>query len=136
MQQTPAEQPSEHQGRSAPKGDGGRGGDDRASKASASKASASNDAASDASASKPSGELPGPLSANWTRSTVQNSRQSAAGMQFGLTIVVFAAGGYFLDRWLDSSPWCLLAAVALGFAGGLYSLLRQMPAVKSNGKPK
>ncbi len=131
MQQTPAEQPSEHQGRSAPKGDGGRGGDDRASKASASQASASK-----ASAPKPSGELPGPLSANWTRSTVQNSRHSAAGMQFGLTIVVFAAGGYFLDRWLDSSPWCLLAAVALGFAGGLYSLLRQMPAVKSNGKPK
>ncbi|MBI1379733.1 MAG: hypothetical protein GC161_01450 [Planctomycetaceae bacterium] len=77
--------------------------------------------------SKPASELPGPLSENWTRSTVENSRHSAAGMQFGLTIVVFAGGGYFLDRWLDSSPWCLLAAVALGFAGGLYSLLRQMP---------
>lgn len=132
MQPTPAEQPSEHRGQSAPKGDDGRGGEpvrggeDGASKASVSKASAS----------KPSGELPGPLSENWTRSTVQNSRHSAAGMQFGLTIVVFAAGGYFLDRWFGSSPWCLLAAVALGFAGGLYSLLRQMPAARSNGKPK
>jgi len=114
MQPTPAEQPSEHRGQSAPKGEDGRGGEDRTS--------------------KPSGELPGPLSENWTRSTVQNSRHSAAGMQFGLTIVVFAAGGYFLDRWFGSSPWCLLAAVALGFAGGLYSLLRQMPAVKSNVK--
>ena len=40
------------------------------------------------------------------------------------TILFFAAAGYLLDRWLDSSPWLLLGGLLTGVAVGLFGLLR------------
>ncbi len=39
-------------------------------------------------------------------------------------ILFFAAAGYLLDRWLDSSPWLLLGGLMTGLAVGFFGLLR------------
>jgi len=39
-------------------------------------------------------------------------------------ILFFAAAGYLLDRWLDSSPWLLLGGLLTGVAVGFFGLLR------------
>ena len=39
-------------------------------------------------------------------------------------ILFFAAAGYLLDRWLDSSPWLLLGGLLTGLAVGFFGLLR------------
>jgi ATP synthase protein I len=35
-------------------------------------------------------------------------------------------GGYFLDRWLHTSPWGLLALGTLGTVGGLVACMRRL----------
>jgi ATP synthase protein I len=47
-----------------------------------------------------------------------------AGLEFALCVVVGAALGYYLDRWLGTEPWLLLVFMAFGFAAGLRVLLR------------
>jgi F0F1-type ATP synthase assembly protein I len=39
-------------------------------------------------------------------------------------ILFFAAAGYLLDRWLDSSPWLLLGGLLTGLGVGFFGLLR------------
>jgi F0F1-type ATP synthase assembly protein I len=48
--------------------------------------------------------------------------------QTGLEMVLPAAGGYFLDVWLGTTPWITIVAAVFGFAAGLTHmvlLLRQ-----------
>jgi ATP synthase protein I len=48
----------------------------------------------------------------------------------GLTFVVATAGatigGYFVDRWLGSSPWFTLIGLAVGIAAGFRDLFRAL----------
>lgn len=39
-------------------------------------------------------------------------------------ILLFAAAGYLLDDWLDSSPWLLLGGLLTGMAVGFVGLVR------------
>jgi len=49
-----------------------------------------------------------------------------AGLSMALFIGLFALGGHQLDRYLDSSPWCLVAATMLGVAGSFLHLVRTL----------
>lgn len=49
---------------------------------------------------------------------------SGAGVEFALAIGLFALAGYGIDRWLDTSPWGLIGGVGIGFAVGLFLLIR------------
>jgi F0F1-type ATP synthase assembly protein I len=43
-------------------------------------------------------------------------------------ILLFGGAGYFLDRWLDTAPWLLLAGLGAGVIVGfarLYGLVRR-----------
>ena len=51
-------------------------------------------------------------------------RMAGVGTEFVAAIGVFAAIGYFLDRWLGSSPWLVLAGCGLGFAVGLWLMYK------------
>ena len=51
-------------------------------------------------------------------------RMAGVGTEFVAAIGVFAAIGYFLDRWLGSSPWLVLTGAALGFAVGLWLMYK------------
>jgi ATP synthase protein I len=48
----------------------------------------------------------------------------------GLTLVVATvlglAGGYYLDRWLGTSPWLTLIGLLLGIAAGFVNLFRSV----------
>lgn len=39
-------------------------------------------------------------------------------------ILLFAAGGWLLDRWLDTSPTFTLIGLGFGFGGGIYQFFR------------
>lgn len=58
--------------------------------------------------------------------------QVAVAMELPFTLVgaVVFAGliGYFLDRWLRTGPWFMLAFGALGFIAGVREVLRRLPA--------
>jgi len=41
-----------------------------------------------------------------------------------VTTVIGLAGGYYLDRWLDSSPWFTMIGLAFGIAAGFVNLFR------------
>lgn len=46
------------------------------------------------------------------------------GWQIASTLLIFTAGGYALDRWLDTLPWFLLIGAFLGMVGVFYQILR------------
>lgn len=52
----------------------------------------------------------------------------------GITFVVATAGGallgYFLDRWLGSSPWLTLIGLGLGIAAGFREVFRSIRALE------
>jgi len=41
-------------------------------------------------------------------------------------VIVLGAAGYGLDRWLGTSPWCLLAGLLLGMLVGFYELIKSV----------
>jgi ATP synthase protein I len=71
------------------------------------------------------------------RSAQSAARQMAMAMELPFTLVgtVVAGGaiGYFLDRWLHTSPWFLLILGGLGFAAGVREVLRRLPSDGGNG---
>lgn len=46
------------------------------------------------------------------------------GGEFGAAIIVSALLGYGVDHFLHTSPWGLIAGVALGFAAGVVNVVR------------
>jgi F0F1-type ATP synthase assembly protein I len=49
---------------------------------------------------------------------------STVGLSFVLAIVLGVAGGYYLDRWLGTSPWMFLLGFVLGIAAGVLNVYR------------
>jgi ATP synthase protein I len=58
--------------------------------------------------------------------------QSALAMELPFTLVgaVLFAGaiGFFLDKWLHTKPWLMLALGILGFIAGVREVIRRLPA--------
>jgi ATP synthase protein I len=63
---------------------------------------------------------PGPFGSDY-------ARYAGVGFQFGAAIILFALGGWWLDKRLGTTPWFLILGVFLGFGGGLYSLVKKVP---------
>jgi ATP synthase protein I len=63
----------------------------------------------------------------------------AALAQTGLEMVLPAVAGYFIDGWLETTPWITIIAAVLGFAAGLTHLVllanRKERDESSNKKP-
>src|SRR5262245_3092697 len=51
-------------------------------------------------------------------------RMGGGGSEFVVAVGLFAAIGYGLDRWLGSRPWLMLVGMGLGFAVGLWSMVK------------
>jgi ATP synthase protein I len=51
---------------------------------------------------------------------------STIGMTMVLATVIGLAGGYFLDRWLGTTPWLTLIGLGLGIAAGFVNLFRSV----------
>jgi len=65
-------------------------------------------------------ETVGPMQANLDRGTPQILAS------YGLigAILLLGGVGFLADRYLGTSPWCLLAGLAVGLAVGFYQLSR------------
>ncbi len=63
--------------------------------------------------------------ADWVRSQRKQANAAGVGLQFGLSIVIFALLGHWADGKFDTRPWLLVLGVALGFFGGTISLLKK-----------
>ena len=54
-------------------------------------------------------------------------RYAGHGVQYAVTIGVFALIGWRLDLWWGTEPWMVLVMVLLGFVGATVSLVKQLP---------
>lgn len=72
---------------------------------------------------------PGPETIEF-RATARGYR---VGTEFVFTVLAFLFVGWFVDRWLGTSPWILLLLVMAGFGIGVMNLWR---AVDRNGNGK
>ena len=51
---------------------------------------------------------------------------SSIGLTLVISTVIGLAGGYYLDRWLGTTPWLLLIGLVLGIAAGFVNLFRSV----------
>jgi len=51
---------------------------------------------------------------------------STVGITMVLATVIGFAGGYYLDRWLGTKPWLMLAGLGFGIAAGFVNLVRSV----------
>jgi F0F1-type ATP synthase assembly protein I len=69
--------------------------------------------------------------------TASSLQQVSMAMElpFVMVVWVIAAGGagYFLDRWLHTSPLFMLIGGALGFGGGMWDLIRRLSQNRQQG---
>ena len=57
--------------------------------------------------------------------------------QVGVEMVVPTILGYWLDSWLETTPWITIVAAVFGFAGGMIHMiviLKQKERDESSGK--
>jgi F0F1-type ATP synthase assembly protein I len=54
-------------------------------------------------------------------------RYSSLALQMIMTMLLFVAGGFYLDKWLQLGfPWFTLILTLAGVAGSLYSVIRKL----------
>ncbi len=70
------------------------------------------------------------------RKSIAGSEFAGVGLQFAITILVFAFGGVWLDKKLGTSPWLVLVMVFGGAAVGFWSMYRQLMAKGKGGAGK
>jgi ATP synthase protein I len=51
-------------------------------------------------------------------------RYSALGLEMAASVVIGLAIGYYLDRWLGTTPWLTILWLGFGFAAGVRNLYR------------
>lgn len=51
---------------------------------------------------------------------------AGAGLELAVGICLFAGIGYAIDHWLNTLPWATLVGAMLGFAAGLYLLIKSV----------
>ncbi|MBI2467428.1 MAG: AtpZ/AtpI family protein [Candidatus Rokubacteria bacterium] len=66
-----------------------------------------------------------PGSRRWIR---QVGVLSGVGLTLVICTVLGLGGGYYLDRWLGTSPWLTLVGLLLGIAAGFVNLFRAVGA--------
>jgi F0F1-type ATP synthase assembly protein I len=64
------------------------------------------------------------------RKSISGSEFAGVGMQFALTIVVFALAGIWLDKRLGTGPWLVILMVFGGATLGFWSMYRRMVGPK------
>jgi ATP synthase protein I len=54
---------------------------------------------------------------------------SAVGLSFVFAVIIGAALGYVLDRWLGTTPWLFLVCFFLGLAAGIRAVFHTVGSV-------
>jgi hypothetical protein len=69
------------------------------------------------------------------RKGMSGSEFAGVGMQFAITLVLFAFAGVWMDRRLGISPWLTIVMVFAGGALGFWSMYRRMTGRGSKDAP-
>ncbi len=76
--------------------------------------------------------------ADGPKKSVDLASQPALALELPFTfvgaIVVGGAIGFFLDRWLHTSPWLMLVFGGLGFYAGIREVIRRLPGGGKDGQ--
>ncbi len=59
----------------------------------------------------------------------QVSRYSTIGLELGFSVAIGVLGGYYLDRWFNTSPWLTIFLLLCGVAAGfkrVYQALKEL----------
>ncbi|MCD6388958.1 MAG: AtpZ/AtpI family protein [Desulfobulbaceae bacterium] len=59
----------------------------------------------------------------------QVSRYSTVGLELGFSVAIGVLGGYYLDRWLNTSPWLTIFLLLCGVTAGfkrVYQALKEL----------
>jgi ATP synthase protein I len=51
---------------------------------------------------------------------------SSIGLTLVVATVIGLVGGYYVDRWLGTTPWLLMVGLVLGIAAGFVNLFRSV----------
>ena len=62
------------------------------------------------------------------RKGISGSQFAGVGLQFAITLVLFALAGIWLDKRLGTSPWLLIALVLGGAGLALWTMVRRLSA--------
>jgi hypothetical protein len=81
---------------------------------------------SDAPKPQPSDRTPDYDALLYRRKGMSGSEFAGVGLQFAITIVVFAFAGVWLDRRLGASPWFTVVMVFAGATLGFWSMYRRV----------
>jgi F0F1-type ATP synthase assembly protein I len=60
------------------------------------------------------------------RKGISGSEFAGVGLQFAVTLVVFALAGIWLDKRLGTSPWLLIVLVMGGAGLGFWTMVRRL----------
>ena len=63
------------------------------------------------------------------RSVYRAARYSSIGLELGVSVVIGMLMGLWADGKLDSSPWGVIAGIALGFVAAIRSIRRTLQAL-------
>jgi F0F1-type ATP synthase assembly protein I len=64
------------------------------------------------------------------------SKYGTAGFEFIVAFLVPTGLGMWVDARWDLSPWCTVAGAAVGFAAGLYRLVRIAREIQKQDRPE
>jgi F0F1-type ATP synthase assembly protein I len=70
------------------------------------------------------GSRPNPLPDEERRAEKSGAGMAGVGLQFTITVVLCAFVGNWIDKKAGSGPWGVVAGGAIGFAAGLYALVK------------
>jgi len=59
-----------------------------------------------------------------SRQIVKASRASSIGLEFAMTAMVGLGGGYWADKYFETSPWLTLGGFIFGVCAGFWSLFK------------
>ena len=57
---------------------------------------------------------------------------SSIGMTLVVATVIGLAAGYYLDRWLGTSPWLVMIGLGLGIVAGFVNFFRSVKRAERN----
>jgi len=64
----------------------------------------------------------------------QIASYSTLGLEMGLSVVVGAVIGYYLDKWLKTEPWLLIIFFLFGVVAGFRSLYRALKRLQQEDR--
>jgi ATP synthase protein I len=70
------------------------------------------------------GSRPNPLPDEERRAEKSGAGMAGVGLQFSITVILCAFVGNWIDKRYGSAPWGVVIGGAIGFAAGLYALIK------------